>query len=91
MVILQIVDKLYTENVKHKSGRIYTNQILGYNVFGKPDVIKVKKTKSTYLIITWTLFMISLIIVFLFFIINIMLTKKLNKSLRKLNKSLSNE
>ena len=81
MIMLQFFDKIYTENVKHKSGRIYTNQILGYNVFGKPDVIKVKKTKSTFLIITWTLFMISLLIVFLFFIINIILTRKLNKSL----------
>ena len=81
MIMLQFFDKIYTENVKHKSGRIYTNQILGYNVFGKPDVIKVKKTKSTYLIITWTLFSISLLIVFLFFIINIILTRKLNKSL----------
>jgi hypothetical protein len=77
MIMLQFFDKIYTENVKHKSGRIYTNQILGYNVFGKPDVIKVKKTKSTYLIITWTLFSISLLIVFLFFIINIILIKKI--------------
>ena len=80
MVILQFVDKLYTDHIKHKTGKIYTNQILGYNVFGKPDVIKVKKTESTYIIITWTLFIISLLLIFLFFIINIILTKKINKS-----------
>ena len=81
MIILQFLDKLYTENLKNKTGKIYTNQILGYNVFGKPDIIKVKKTKSTYIIILWTLFIISLLIVFLLFIINIILTRKLNKSL----------
>lgn len=80
MVMLQFVDKLYTDNVKNKTGKIYTNQILGYNVFGKSDIIRVKKTKSTYLIITWTLFIISLLLIFLFFIINIILTKKINKS-----------
>ena len=80
MIMLQFLDKLYTERVKHKTGKIYTNQILGYNVFGKPDVIKVKKTESTYIIITWTLFIISLLLIFLFFIINIILTKKINKS-----------
>ena len=51
MVILQFLDKIYTENLKNKTGRIYTNQILGYNIFGKSDIIRVKKTKSTYLII----------------------------------------
>ena len=81
MVILQFVDKLYTDHIKHKTGKIYTNQILGFNVFGKPEVIKVKKSKSTYIIIIWSLFLISLLLILLFFIINIILSRKLNNSL----------